>query len=130
MAKRIFIYSTLSNDNRYIQYAAGGADMPVAVDNGVLITGGANVPDRREDTPLGAVTEVTEDQLAYLRTVHLFNLHVENGFLTISGSKTDPEVAAANMTGRDASAPVVPEDLSEKEPQPLSDAAKTNARKA
>lgn len=110
MAKRYFIYSTLSGDNLYQNYGKGGADLPVA-EGGVLIHGGANVPDKKLITPLGVMTEVSADELTYLQANEVFKVHEKNGFLKVSEKKADPDVVAADMETRDPSAPVVPADF-------------------
>lgn len=119
MSKRLFIYSTLSADNIYAAYVAGGADLPM-VERQVLIRGGANVPDKRLVTPRGVVTEVTEDDYEHvLKPNHVFNLHVDNGFIQVSKTRSDPEVAAADMTSRDEASPLVPEDFEADSAKPV-----------
>lgn len=109
MAK-LYVYSTLSSDVAYTNHAPGGADLPQALPS-VLIKGGAGVITGRLDTPRGVVTEITEAQAEYLRANVVFKLHEKNGFVEISGTKTDPNKVAAEMEGRDQSAPIVPQDL-------------------
>lgn len=111
MAKRFFIYSTLSASVRYAASEPGGADVPVPTD-GILIVGGTNVANKNLITPRGAViTEVDADQLERLRNDDVFKLHQANGYITVSDKKEDGEkVASADMQGRDASAPLTPED--------------------
>lgn len=111
MAKRIFIYSTLSASVRYAASEPGGADVPVPTD-GILIAGGTNVASKNLITPRGAViTEVDADQLERLRQDEVFKLHQANGFITVSDQLEDGEkVASADMQGRDQSAPLTPED--------------------
>lgn len=46
-----------------------------------------------------------------LESSHVFRLHKENGFITVEKYKEDADLIAANMTGRDASAPETPETL-------------------
>lgn len=113
MAK-LYVYSTLAADVAYINHAQGGGDLPIELPP-VLIKGGAGVANDRFITPRGVVTEITEEQGEYLRANVLFQLHEKNGFVEISGSYVDPEKAAADMTGRDNSAPIVPEGLSDSE---------------
>lgn len=107
---KIFVYSTLTCDQRYTNYVPGGGDLPVPVGS-VFVKGGTGVADARLVTPRGVVTEVTEEELAILEANADFNLHRKNGFVEVSASKVDPEKAAADMEGRDASAPLVPADL-------------------
>lgn len=108
----IYVYSTLSNDQRYTTYrgVSGGAPQPA---QSIFIAGKANVSNRNFITPLGVVTEVTAEQLAELRRNEVFRLHETNGHLSISQTHTDPEKVAASMEGRDASAPLVDQDFEE-----------------
>lgn len=126
-----YIYSTLTCDNEYVLYKKGGADIPV-VETSVLIKGGANLATKRGDTPPGAVTIVTDGQLAALEQNPVFQTHVENGFIIVSKSKPDVEVVAADMTSRAPDAPIVPEDYDpdSKEAKPTDAAPRTNPRKA
>lgn len=106
-----YIYSTLSADMAYTNHQAGGADMPVALPP-VFIKGGAGVANDRLVTPRGVLTTVTDADLAYLRANQIFALHEANGFVYVSEKKKgDPDKVAADMTGRDKSAPIVPQDL-------------------
>lgn len=106
-----YIYSTLSSAMNYQNYGAGGADLPVATD-GVVIQGGANIPDKYMRTPEGAViTPVTDEQLDALQANDVFKLHVANGFIVVKDKKYEPEKVAADMTTRDQSAPLVDSDF-------------------
>jgi hypothetical protein len=107
--KKIYVYSTLSSDMRYTNFAAGGADLPVEAGS-VLIRGGAGVANDRLVTPRGVVTEIGEAELEVLRGNKVFELHEKNGFIVVSEASTDPEKVAADMVGRDQSAPLVPQD--------------------
>lgn len=114
MSKRFYVYSTLASDVNYTNYEKGGGDLPVELP-AVHVKGGAGVANDRLITPRGVVTEVTEEQVQYLRENTVFQLHEANGFVQISDAKVDGDVAAADMTGRDNSAPIVPEALREDE---------------
>lgn len=107
---RMYVYSTLASDVAYTNHEQGGADLPIALP-AVLIKGGAGVANERLVTPRGVVTEVTESDVEYLRKNPVFLMHEKNGFVEISAGKVDPDIAAADMTGRDNSAPIVDEDL-------------------
>lgn len=113
-----YIYSTLTCDNAYTNHSQGGADMPIALPP-VLIKGGTGVANDRLITPRGVRTEVTDAELEYLRKNPVFLMHQKNGFVYVSDEKADAEIVAADMEGRDGSAPVVPQDLSPEE-QPAS----------
>lgn len=113
MSERTFyVFSTLASDVAYTNHAAGGADMPVDLPP-VLIRGGAGVMNDRLITPQGVATEVTESQVAYLRENQVFLMHEKNGFVMISDKYTDPDKAAADLVGRDHSAPLVPQDATD-----------------
>ena len=109
MSKKLFVFSTLASDVAYTNHVSGGADLPVALPS-VLIKGGAGVANDRIVTPRGVATEVTEEQVEYLRANEVFKLHERNGFVMVSESYADPDTVAADMTGRDHSAPLVPQD--------------------
>ena len=108
-ALTFLIFSTLASDVAYTNHERGGADLPVALPP-VTIKGGAGVANDRLITPRGVVTRVSEEDVAYLRRNPIFCLHEKNGFVLVSASEGDPDKVAADMTGRDNSAPVVPQD--------------------
>lgn len=97
-----YVYSTMSADVNY---------------GGVLIAGKANVANKNIVTPLGTATKVDDSALSFLESSHLFNLHKKNGFITVEKYKEDADLVAANMTGRDASAPETPETLTLNDPE-------------
>lgn len=111
----IYVYSTLSNDQRYVSYRADVNGVPQA-ESSIFIAGGANLMNKHFITPLGVATKVTAEQLAELKRNELFKLHEANGFITYSEKKEDPEQMAAVMTGRDQSAPIV--DADDEAPEP------------
>jgi hypothetical protein len=115
---KLYVYSTLASDVAYTNHMAGGGDMPIELPP-VVIKGGAGIANERLVTPRGIVTEVTEQEVEYLRQNELFKMHEKNGFVEVSESRVDPDTAAADMTGRDNSAPLVPEDFKPEE-QPAS----------
>lgn len=110
MPKKLYVYSTLTADQRYTNYTQGGADMPVPA-GAVFVKGGAGVANDRIQTPRGVATEITADDLKILEANSDFLLHKENGFIEVSEEKVDPEQAAADMESRDGGAPLVPADL-------------------
>lgn len=113
-----FVISTATNDAYYPEYAPGGADLPV-IKRKVLIKGGANRGGKHLHTPHGVATEVSEDDLEFLKAHPAFKRHVEKGFLTVVESKKEPEAdkVALDMTPKDASAPRTPDDYpQEKKP--------------
>ncbi len=114
---KLYVYSTLTAPQLYQNHSqASGNDIPapITVDGheGVYIAGGHGLADKHFMTAHGAViTEVSESQLEYLEHNKVFQVHKKNGFIEVAASKEDPEKVAAEMEGRDASAPLVPADL-------------------
>ena len=99
MPKKLYVFSTLASDVAYTNHAAGGGDMPIDLPP-VTIKGGAGIANERIVTPRGVATEVTEEQVEYLRQNEIFKLHEKNGFVMVSESAGDPDTVAADMTGR------------------------------
>lgn len=92
---KIYIYSTLSNDQRY-QLKDGRS---------VLIAGKANVANKQLVTPKGMVTAVTEDDFNLLQENIVFAAHSKNGFLSADHERRDPEAfAERNLEPADKSA--------------------------
>lgn len=134
MAKTLYVYSTLSSSVNYPVYGKGGGDLPL-IERNITIQGGANIPDKYMRTPDGAViTPVSEEDLAALEANSVFRLHKDNGFIRVEDKKHDGEKVAADMTGRDQSAPLVDADFEEgKEPVSAKagdDKPKGNSRRA
>lgn len=112
MAKKLYVYSTLTAS---VRYAAGSPGEPgmIVPNDGILIEGGANVANKNLITPSGAVvTQIDGDQLALLRSDETFKLHEANGYLKVSEHREDGEkVAGQDMKLRDESAPLTPDDF-------------------
>jgi hypothetical protein len=114
MADHIYVYSTLSSDQLYTSYTHGPNGL--AIPNGeIFIAGKANVMDKHFITRLGVATKITAEQLVELKKNDLFNLHVKNGFIKFDTAEADAEVVAADMQGRDQSAPLVEQDFAPEE---------------
>lgn len=128
MAKKThYIYSTLSSSMHYENHVPGGGDLP-QVASSVFIQGGANIPDKFLRTPDGAViTPVSDEELTALEANEIFQLHKANGFIVVSDKKHDAEAVAADMTTRDASAPLVDSDFVEGQ-QPVTAKADEDTR--
>jgi hypothetical protein len=110
MSSRIYIYSTLSSDQQYTSWKPPPPGGSPELERQVVIKGGANVASKFLVTPIGARTEVSEDDLEFLETNNVFKRHVEGGYIRVRKEKVDPEVAvAAGMKQRDQSAPLTPE---------------------
>lgn len=97
----MYIYSTISAD---VNYSVESGDK-------ILIAGKANVANRNIITPRGTMTRVTDEQIALLKRNHVFQKHLENGFLTIESKKGEADKVASNMTPRDTSAPDTGNDM-------------------
>ena len=112
MAKHFYIFSTLSNDNRYGRYSPAPNGGQPELTESVTIAGGANVIGKHFITPHGVMTEVTEAQMDILNSNFLFKQHVKSGHIVVRDTKSDPEkVVAKEMEKVDGSAPVTPESL-------------------
>lgn len=118
------VYSTITNDTMYGHTLPGGADLRIR-GRQILIKGGANRGGKGLITPYGVRTEVSEEELEYLRTVEAFNRHESKGFLKIVESRKAPEVeeVAGDMEKKDLSAPKTPVDY-DKDKAPLVGEAK------
>lgn len=101
-----YIYSTLSNDQRYTLWQEKAADgAPNIALGSVLVHGRANVINEKTlDTPKGVMTRVTADQLSLLHHSGSFLRHKKAGYLTIEKAKVEPDKVAKDMTPKDKSA--------------------------
>lgn len=60
---------------RYVRTKTG-----VEAQSAILIKGGANVINKKTmETPKGMITEITEEELEFLKTQYLFNFKLEKG---------------------------------------------------
>lgn len=109
---KIYVYSTLTNSQKYTNWVRGAEGQLPQQEFSILIKGGANLSRGafpHFETPRGVVTIITEEELAQLETNHDFNAHIKNGFVTVRKDSVDPEVAvAAGMKQQDESAPYTP----------------------
>lgn len=108
MGKRVYIFSTLSNDQLYTEYAKGGGDVPV-IGKQLLIRGGAGVANDRLITPLGVSTDVDEADVEWLKTIPAFADHLNRGHLSIQPKPYEPEKVVPDLE-RDPSSPLTPGD--------------------
>ena len=116
MAK-IYVFSTLANDQLYQNWLQGGNDLPIQ-DVGVMIKGGTGVANDRLITPIGVATEVDDADYDALKKNPVFLKHVADGFLTVQTKKAEAEKVASDMNLKDKSAPLTPSDFSaEDEPK-------------
>lgn len=125
------IYSTLTNPQNYCSYSElDGKNAVVQKQRSVHIKGGSGLANKNLQTPLGVMTFVTEDQLKFLQAHRSFNKHVAAGYITVRNEIVNTEKAAADMTTRDESAPIVPEDFKEEdEAKPLDIVKKEKLKK-
>ncbi|AAT37728.1 gp22 [Burkholderia phage BcepB1A] len=108
--KTVHVYSTLANSQQYPLYERdpqGNAHILAHVH----INGGAGLANKHLITPIGVMTAISEKALEHLEQSHVFQKHVERGFITVRKDQVDIERAVAEHTSeRDPSAPIVPED--------------------
>lgn len=122
--KPVYVYSTLSSGQNYAIWEPRPNGIPEKVKD-IFIAGGANVANKNLITPRGVVTKISREDAALLQNSRHFKQHEANGFVKISDEKVAVEVAvAADMEGRDASAPLVPEDYQDNDLKPVSNAPK------
>lgn len=103
MSKKAYVFSTLANDQKYIQWAPGGGDVQ-REERAIVIWGGSGVANKRLVTPMGVCTEIDEADIAFLESNEVFKLHAKNGFVRIERKNADPEKVAADMNRADPSA--------------------------
>lgn len=107
------VFSTMTAAVTYTQWKQSPGGLSIAGAQ-VTIKGGANVADRRTIlTPRGIGTQVTDDELEFLKQDPTFLMHEKNGFITVDSVADirDADLAASNMEGRDDSAPDVEQDF-------------------
>lgn len=109
---KVYVYSTLTNSNRYGPFQVGGADLPNRPET-VLINGGAGIATKHFMTPLGVLTTITEEQLALCEADPAFQHHVKEGWLIVDCTQRDAENVSTDMASRDGSAPIVPQEIEE-----------------
>lgn len=109
MGKTVHVFSTLANDQRYVNYASNPEGIPLPTSD-ILIRGGAGIANERLITPLGVHTEIPEEHLAALEQNPVFIKHKQNGFITVQARRADPEKVATDMNAKDKSKPLTPAD--------------------
>lgn len=113
---KVYIFSTLANDQKYQNYHKGGGDIPVQ-GHSVIIKGGTGVANDRLITPLGVATEVTDKDLEELEKNPNFLEHKKNGFIVVKQKKAEAEKIAADMNLKDESAPLTHSDYATEDGQ-------------
>ena len=104
------IFSTASSDTLFVDWTRGSDGVPIMGKMKVLVKGGANVADKHMITAPVVMTEVTEEQLAFLETQEAFNNAVRDGFYTV-GKKTSGDKVLKDMQPKDRSAPSTDKDF-------------------
>lgn len=107
-----FVYSTATGDNVIPVYEQAEPGQAATIKHSVLIRGGANLAKGNKElvTKYGIRTEVSDDDLKLLLADGEFTKMVNRGFMYVDTRKRNAEEVAANMAGRDESAPLTPND--------------------
>ncbi len=111
MAKH-YIFSTIANDQTYVNWVEGEGGVNT-VTSETEVKGGHGVANDRLVTPLGVVTEVSDEQLAELEKNFVFQMHKKKGFLVVRAKNADPEKVVSVMNLKDPSAPLTEADFKE-----------------
>jgi len=106
-----YVVSTLTADNLYTKWVNDNGTNNVA--HQVLIKGGAGVADPKLVAVLGAgtntregvITEVSDEDAAFLATDPGFKFHQERGFVKIISRNANPETVAKSMEKDEGSRP-------------------------
>lgn len=90
------------------------------VKGSVVIKGGANVIDKKTmQTPKGIMTEVSKEDLEFLKTQSLFNEKVEQGsYEIVESEKKAEEKIKKNKRQKDGGAQLVAQDFIDADQQP------------
>lgn len=93
----------------YPVYVTGGAkNMNASVKRTIVIKGGANVRNRYSmATPTGMVTEVSDEDLAFLQKDAAFQRHVAKGFMRVMSTE---KLNVGDMNPKDGCAQITDED--------------------
>lgn len=109
------VYSTLTNAHCYTNWTRPSDKTlhPEVIGKPVTIKGGANLATSPESnmgrrTPKGVVTDVTDEQLEYLRQNKRFLSHEKQELIFVISSKEDPDKVARDMNPKDNAAPITP----------------------
>lgn len=96
-----FIVSTLANSQRITDFARPTAEgqkiaRPATAKRQIVIKGGAGVQGALR-TPNGVLTAVTEDDVAFLKTVPLFQRLEKRGYFKIVNREPAPDKVAKDL---------------------------------
>ena len=103
-----YIASTMSADVNYCVYGKTPTGSH-EVRRSILILGKANVADKHFITKDGAVTKVSNEELALLKEHPVFKMHEAGGFVKVCASESRAE-NVKELAKKDASAPKTPGD--------------------
>lgn len=109
--KMKFLYSTLPAAQAYTAHKPSGDESLPIPTRTVMIHGGASLADHRFETPLGVLTEISEDDFEFLKTNKVFMRHAERGFIKVLDEKLDADKMAADMNRASGDVPVTPDDF-------------------
>lgn len=99
---------------KYVRTKSG-----VDAQSAILIKGGAGVINKKTlETPNGVITEISKEDLAFLKTQYLFNLKVEKGSYEIVDSESSAKKKAKVKKGKDKGAQLTAKDFIDAGQQP------------
>lgn len=99
---------------KYVRTKSG-----VDAQSAVLIKGGAGVINKKTmETPNGVITEISKEDLAFLKTQYLFNLKVEKGSYEIVDSESSAKKKAKTKKEKDKGAQLTAQDFIDAGQQP------------
>ena len=89
-----YIVSKASQDNEYTGWKKGRNGLNQK-EFSVVVKGGANVVDKKKlEVPNGVVTEVTKEELEFLKQNNAFQRHLDRGWVYIATSKESAQKKA------------------------------------
>lgn len=103
-----YITNTMSADIKYCFYGKTPTGSN-EVRKSILVFGKANVADKHFITKEGAVTKVSNEELALLKEHPVFKMHEANGFIKVCATESRAE-NVKDLAKKDASAPKTPDD--------------------
>lgn len=110
-SKTKYLYSTLPAAQAYTSHVPSGDESLPIPQRTVMVNGGASLADRRFETPIGVLTEISEEEFEFLKTNVVFMRHAQRGFIKVLDEKLDPEKVAADQNRASGDVPVTPDDF-------------------
>lgn len=112
-----YVFSTLTCDTLYHIYPADNHKRDISItDKKILIKGGHGVSQKKSFyTPMGVMTQVSDEDMELLQKDFHFQEHQKLGFITIEKRKAETEKVAASMNLLDKSRPLTPNDYEKSE---------------